>query len=252
MRRRHDHDLTSVRDPADPDRRWRRHLAGAAGHRPDRRPDHRHPARPHRRPAHPDPGRAPRPATRPWPPTCAPSLVNDRGYRPCRSAGSATGQVTFAGLGDEDGDRPDPADPVTSWARSPRPSPACCWPTRCSAARWRWRTGWPQHLPELRRHAGRRGHPVRAGHPQLRPAADRRPTWYGPALAETLGNAEPVRGLRRAGDRGHPDDRARRTRASTRTPTWACPCSATPRPARPARADWPTLATERMLTPAAA
>ena len=68
-------------------------------------------------------------------------LVNDRGYDTLSVGRVRGGQVSLRRPRNHRGRRPaQPRRPRTSWARSPRPSPACCSPMPCSAARWRWRT----------------------------------------------------------------------------------------------------------------
>ena len=105
-----------------------------------------------------------------------------------------------------------------------------------------------EHLPELAGHPGRRRHAVAAGHPQLRPAR-RSPRTGSGHPAGRPEQREPVRRLGRGADRGHPDVELTNPGEYAYSNLGMSLLGHAEARAAGA-ADWPTLATERLLTPA--
>ena len=145
-----------------PGRRRRTALVGAI----DRCPFGRRAGQPGSRPAYADAGQAAA-GDQELIDDVRAALVTDRGFcRPCRSAGSGTARSASPDWAPMRAARCRPRRRSSRWARSPRRSPVCCWPTPWNAARWPWRTG--SRAPAgTAGYAGRPGDAGAAGHPHV-------------------------------------------------------------------------------------
>ena len=111
---------------------------------------------------------------RSWPRMCARRWSATAACRSCPSAGSATGQVSFAGLGDEDGAAPTAQTPFELGSIT-KTFTGLLLADAVERGELALDDQLADHLPELRGTPAGERHAGAVGHPPVRPAGSSRP-----------------------------------------------------------------------------